>query len=332
MSLHPVMRYASVLAALLLSACASAPPPAPERGLTFALIGDMPYNAREAEAFDRLIDQMNADRAVAFVLHVGDIKGGGEPCTDALIRSRFEQLQRIRTALVYTPGDNEWTDCHRPAAGRFNPLERLAFLRSLFFREPGRTSGGQPFAVETQGRVPAQREFVENVLFERERVVFATLHVVGSDNDLEPWRGIDPNDSRAAPRADRAAEVERRTAAAVNWIDHAFARARAARAAGVFVMMQANPRLDLPPTDPERAPFEPVLARLAELAAAFGKPVVLAHGDLHQLIIDLPFADSARLPYAPKLKRVQTYGSPWVRWIRVHVDPDSAAVFSFDPR
>jgi hypothetical protein len=322
------MRYAFLAVITLLLAACAAPPPAPPRsGFAFALIGDMPYSEREAAEFDRLLDAVNADRTVSFVMHAGDIKSGSEPCSDELLRTRYAQLQRVRTALVYTPGDNEWTDCHRAAAGRFNPLERLAFLRALFFRDPTRTTGLQPFPVESQASVPARREFVENALFERDRVVFATLHIVGSDNDLVPWQGFDAHDTRAQPRADRVAEVERRTAAAMAWIDRAFEVARRDNAAAVFLLMQANPRFDLSPVAPRRQPFEPVLARLRQQAAAFGRPVVLAHGDLHQLIIDHPFAETA-----PMVTRVQTYGSPWVKWIRVQVDPRTPEVFTFEPR
>ncbi len=326
----PLDRLTRAVVALLaaaLAGCAHAPPGGvPGAGTAFALIGDMPYGAREAEALDTLIDAINADAGVQFVLHAGDLKGGAEPCSDDLLRARHAQLQRIRTALVYTPGDNEWTDCHRRAAGRFNPLERLAFLRTLFFRDPGRTGGQQPFAVETQGAQPGFGAYVENVLFLRARVVFATLHVVGSGNDLEPWSGIDAADSRAQPRTDRLREVQQRTAAALQWIDRAFERAHALDAAGVFLLMQANPRFDLPPTHPQRAPFEPLLERLRERAVAFGRPVVLAHGDFHELIIDRPLAQ------ARKLVRVQTFGSPRIRWIRVRVDPDSPDVFDFAPR
>ena len=34
---------------------------------------------------------------------------------------------------MFTPGDNDWTDCDRPANGGFSSLERLDFERALFF-------------------------------------------------------------------------------------------------------------------------------------------------------------------------------------------------------
>lgn len=318
-------------ALLLLAACAHTPPPASGAGFAFALLGDVPYGAREAEELDALIDAVNLDRSVEFVLHAGDVKGGTEPCSDELLRERFAQLQRLRAPLVYTPGDNDWTDCHRAAAGRFLPLERLAFLRALFFGAAQR-GARQALAVESQSTLPGYADYVENALFVRDRVVFATLHVVGSANGLLPWTGFDASDSRARPRPDRIREVQQRSAAALAWIEHAFARARSIDAVGVFLLMQANPRFDLPPTHPARQPFEPLLARLREHARAFGKPVVLAHGDFHALIIDRPFAQPGDVAPLPDLTRVQTFGSPQVRWIRVRVDAGLPEVFFFAPQ
>ena len=71
-----------------------------------------------------------------------DIKGGREPCSDALFARRRALLARSAHPLVLLPGDNEWTDCHRPSAGAFDPLERLAALRRRFFA-PGRSLGAE---------------------------------------------------------------------------------------------------------------------------------------------------------------------------------------------
>jgi hypothetical protein len=37
---------------------------------------------------------------------------------------------------VFTPGDNDWTDCDRPANGGFSSLERLNYERLVFFNTP----------------------------------------------------------------------------------------------------------------------------------------------------------------------------------------------------
>ena len=37
---------------------------------------------------------------------------------------------------MFTPGDNDWTDCDRPSNGGFSSLERLDYERKVFFSTP----------------------------------------------------------------------------------------------------------------------------------------------------------------------------------------------------
>jgi len=108
---------------------------------TFAVIGDVPYGTAAEEHFPTFVQGINADPDVTMVTHLGDIKSGSTTCTD----ERFERVRHdfdgFADPLVYTPGDNEWTDCHRPNNGGYQPLERLAKVRSLFFSQPGTTLG-----------------------------------------------------------------------------------------------------------------------------------------------------------------------------------------------
>ena len=67
-------------------------------------------------------------------------------------------------------------------------------------------------------------------MFKKQGVMFATVHVVGSNNGLEPWLGIDPTDSCITPRPDRTADFERRQGAALAWLDDVFAGAAGTRA------------------------------------------------------------------------------------------------------
>ena len=153
----------------------------------FVAIGDMPYGdpVKTYPPFRALIGAINA-RQPAFTIHVGDIKSGSTLCTDALFQEQLDFLNSFETALVYTPGDNEWTDCHRDAAGKFDPLERLAKLRAMFFTGP-QSLGRAPLALERQGDLmPDHRTFVENARFVKAGILFTTLHVVGSNNNLEP--------------------------------------------------------------------------------------------------------------------------------------------------
>jgi Calcineurin-like phosphoesterase len=327
------MTFLKSCAAALTLAAAAGGAAASELPFSFALVGDMPYNTTQIPQFDTLIDHINADPRVRFVLHVGDAKGGSERCDDTLLQQRLAQLQRVQRALVFTPGDNDWTDCHRTNNGAYLPTERLDFLRRTFFPKPGLSLGQQPIRVESQSSQPAYASFVENTLFVRGNVVFAGLHVVGSANNLAPWTGFDPADSTAAPRPDRIAEVEARRAAVLAWADRSFDEATARGAAGVVLFWQANPGIEKPLGDPSRTGFEEILAKVKERSLAFGKPVLLLHGDFHELVFDQPLArDAEPAPKVPKFQRLQGIGSPRMHWVKIEVDPRSAGLFSVQPQ
>jgi hypothetical protein len=107
---------------------------------SFAVIGDVPYGAAQVAAFPSWIDQINSsDPEMTF--HVGDIKNGSSRCDDAYYTMIRTQFDRFVGPLIYTPGDNEWTDCHRANNGAYHPLERLAYDRSVFFAQPGISLG-----------------------------------------------------------------------------------------------------------------------------------------------------------------------------------------------
>jgi len=300
---------------------------------SFALIGDGPYSDAKEVAFDRMINDINLDKAVEFVIHVGDIKSGREACTDARLTRRFEQLQKIRTALVYTPGDNEWTDCHRENNGSWNPVERLSFIRKLFFPNPSQTTGQTPFDVETQANNPAYTTFVENTFFTKGHVAFSTIHVVGSHNGLMPWKGLDASDSRKEPRPDRIEEYKARQVAALDWLDVTFDRAKTNHAAAVVVTVHAEMQLDLKTKSYERRGFEDFLVKLSDLSNAFKGPVLLVHGDSHVYRVDQPglAADLA----VPNLTRIEVFGDSGAHWVKATFNPgdeNQQPTFSFEPR
>lgn len=326
-------RAALAAACLLSTLSATAQPvlPMPQHG-SFALIGDTPYGAADEPKFDRVIDAVNATPRVRFVLHTGDVKAGSERCDDALLQHRFDQFQRFDRPFVLTPGDNDWTDCHRANNGGYLPTERLARLRQIFYPQPGVTSGGRRARVTTQATQPGFETFVENTMWHFGGAVMGTLHVVGSLNNLAPWDQIDPSDTVQTPRPDRIAEFEARQAAALAWIDRVFDEAAASGAAGVLLAMQANPAFELPASDPNRAGFNAVLERITTRAAAFAKPVVVAHGDSHYYRVDKPLnAPSAAngTQMLENVTRVENFGAQHVHWVEVIVDPKDPALFRF---
>jgi hypothetical protein len=307
---------AAALAGLLPAAPATAAdhPAHADSPVTFALIGDTPYGDAQRAAFPTLVTTINADRRVRFVLHAGDIKNGSSTCDDARFADLRQLYDTFDDPFVLTPGDNEWTDCHRVAAGSYLPTERLEAVRRTFFPHAGRTIGGHPMPVLSQAADPRHRPYRENVVFIDHRVVFATVHVVGSENDLEPWAQLPGGD-----RPDlRLAEFEARKAAALDWIDAVFATARASHAPGVLLLMQAEPTAT--------PGFADIRARILERAGAYRRPVLLVHGDEHIYEVEPAYGGVANVT------RLETFGDTATNWLRVTAEPRTAAVFSWQPQ
>jgi hypothetical protein len=286
---------------------------------TFAVIGDVPYGTAAEEHFPAFVQGINADPDVTWVTHLGDIKSGSTTCTD----ERFERVRHdfdgFEDPLVYTPGDNEWTDCHRANNGGYQPLERLAKVRSLFFSDPG-TTLGDPAPVHSQ----ADRGIPENVRWTRGGVSFATLHVVGSNDDLAPWTG------NAAATDAQVAEESGRIAAAVSNVRATFKEARTDHLRGVVLMQQADmfdPTVPSPRIQ-DYAAFKPLVRALVDESRRYDGPVYLFNGDSHRFNQDRPLASgSPWLDFygvkhaADNLRRVTVDGSDLgeADWLKVTI-------------
>ncbi len=270
MSPGTVRGLTCALAALLVAACAGAPPPG---GLQFGLIGDTPYGETEAFHLEGVIDDMNAS-PLAFIVHVGDTTSGRGPCTDAWFDARKAQFSRWRAPWLLLPGDNDWTDCHRSG---FDPLERLARWRRLFCVDPaGLDVERQPGA------------YCEHVRWEVDGVMFVSLNVPGSNNNLGRTPAMD-------------AEHAERMRAVFAWLDDSAARARE----GLVILMQANPDFEARSRRPAGVPDG--YAALRERLAGLRRPAVLVHGDTHLRQDNRPL---------PGLRRIEVPGSPQLGWIR----------------
>jgi Calcineurin-like phosphoesterase len=286
----------------------------------FVAIGDMPYGdpAKTYPPFKALIGAINA-RKPDFTIHVGDIKAGNGACSDAVFQEQLDFMGSFASALVYTPGDNEWTDCHREGAGRFDPLERLARLRAMFFTAP-QSLGKAPIALERQGDLMAEHSaFVENARFAKSGVHFVTVHVVGSNNNLEP------RDRRAAN------EFFDRDQANLAWLRDSFAKAGREGAKAVVVAMQADMfEFDFGHFSKDEhlahSGFRNVAEALLREALAFARPVLLIYGDSHNFRVHTPFRRRA-----PGLLALEVFGADQMHAVEVTLDTNDPAVFSFRP-
>ena len=304
------------------------------------LWGDLPYSPAQATVgVPNLIADMNAQN-LKFSVHDGDLKSGGSVCSDNVYTQSLGYFNALKAPAMFTPGDNDWTDCDRPSAGAYSSRERLDFERALFF--PTAYSMGQKRMKQDvqQGAlclgVNGYVQCVENRRWTVRGVTYVTLNIPGSCNNL-------------CDTAPDTAEYTARNAANLRWLQETFVYAKEHGSAAVMLISQANPGWDL--SDATRAPlrnpktlaqtdgqpdgFVQFLTALRDEVTAFRKPVAYVHGDSHYYRVDKPFLDATgrRLE---NFSRIETFGNnPQngtndVNWIKVKVDPRSRDVFSFE--
>jgi hypothetical protein len=307
------MRLAALILAALMASLSQA------ETLSFGLFGDTPYNHWERQHLPDLIAEMDSND-LAFVIHDGDIKSGSSECSDAAFLDILGVFQNSKHPLIYVPGDNEWTDCHRRSNGSHDPLERLTKLRELFFTDEF-TLGRRKLPLERQSRDPAFAPYRENVRWQAAGVLFVTLNLPGSENNFHGITGRGPSP-----------EFLTRSSANRAWLEQAFTRARNRKLAGILIAIQGNPGFHA--ANAGRAPtgYAEFLDQMRRESMNFAGQVVLVHGDTHQQRIDQPMENPDTGEPLRNFTRVETFGSPSFGWIKASIDPANPRLFRFEPR
>ncbi len=285
---------------------------------SLAVIGDTPYGSAQMEKLPGRIDQLSADPDVQVVSHLGDIS---DPITcSATYYMKVKAIfNRAYDPFVYTPGDNEWADCHRAVDGHTSPLGKLTSVRSVFFPTAGRTLGAHPATVTAQAGYP------ENVMFDRGGVTLGTIHVVGSLDDMVAWSGL----GYTAPTSAQRSEEESRRSADIAHLNAIFTHAKEVQSRGVVLMTQADMFVNTATS--AVAKYGPFARAIAAESKSFGKPVLLMNGDTHSFKSDKPLsAGSAWLSRyqisgtVANLARITVEGGKYLdEWVKVTVVPTS---------
>ncbi len=324
---------------LLLAGCAAQPSAG---GQEFLAWGDMPYCRRPGETAEcsrresvvaQLVRAMNRT-GVPRAVFLGDTKASQEACDLAHTVTRPAGLfGAFDGALIYTPGDNEWTDCERRnvAPGGVGALASLARLREAFFSAPI-SLGARPIALARQPGTP------ENARWQEDQALFATFNIPGES----PAETVFPGDEVAL------AEIHRANLA---WLEAAFAEAGRLRLPALVLGFQANlwqPCLLEQNRGTEKCwelahirhdgvlrtdtpyPYKEFLGRVAQLAATFPGQILLLHGDTHVWLEDPSPADGQG-GVIRNATRFMVPGEDDMRAVRVRITPGATPAFSFSP-
>ena len=302
-----------LLLATLFATTAAAEP------FSFVALGDTTYAIpADNTLYEQLIGAINAARP-AFSIHVGDTKGFGD-CGRAFQESQRNFFRSFTGPVIYTPGNNEWADCWKENRGSADPTTILAMMRDVFWSEPWSLGASRlPLAREAD-EFPGFAEFTENARWTFGDATFVTLNLTGTHNNQELrvekyWR-----------------EFVRREQANLAWVKAGFAAARKSGHRAVILAFHSNPfdaQLRF-----EGGPFEAVLTAIAAEADAFAGQVLIVHGHYHEFTIDRPLSEpDLDLPGVPhaNVTRLQVYGWPDMKAVRVSVDTSKPWVFGFEP-
>ena len=338
---------AAVIAAGAAPASAMAGEANGHRDTTLAVYGDAPYFDKTAGSGDQKLQQsfefkatpgfinaINADPDVQAVVHVGDIHSGQETCREDYDRDIFDLWKGYTEPLVYTPGDNEWSDCSKlpGQAPATNPWTNLQLVRSIFFANPGYTLGQNPMKVTTQADVaargngnPDDSAFVENVNFVKGGTLFITLNLPGgSNNDADPWASSVVTDNGLQQLTERI----QRTQADLDWLDYSFAIAQREHAIKQVVIFEQADMWDTADSAnvAHLAGYEPFVKSIADHTNTLAKPVLLINGDTHTYRSDNPYSGAATKSLhpgydVPGLHRIVVQGSaPGMEWLKLNID------------
>ena len=296
------------LTLIVLSSCKPETP-----SISFVAFGDAPYHTEGYPSLESLIKKVNTAEP-SLIIHTGDTHGH-YTCDNATMDNLRSYMNDFKAPVLYTPGDNEWTDCKSTKVGTFEPLERLNYLRQTHFKN-GKTLGSLPEKVINQNK----DGYPENARLIKNNIGFITLHVVGSNNNFIQ------SDIKAMK------EFFARNKANLAWLNESFAELEEADAivvalhADMFERIDASFLLIKSTTFKFRgnplSPFRDIGMALGKYSSKFKKPVLLLHGDSHIHEIYQPFKKSH-----PYLHAIEVYGHPHLAAIEIAVRPKSKQPF-----
>lgn len=244
------------------------------------------YGDNESEKINSLLNSINAEKDATLIIQLGDMQFDSSQCLETYSNKQNKLMNSLNASVLLTLGDNDWLDCP-------NKIGRLSNLRETFFSK-NLTLGRNPSIVQNQ----RERGYPENARLLVRNVAFMTAHVLGGNNNFDPFS------------KENTLEYLKRDAANIDWITKSFEKYKEASA--FVVAIHANIFKG------NKIPFlyEKFAYSLFNLSNKYKKPVLLINGDIHKFKAYQPMQD--KYPY---LHVIQNFGYPDVNAIKIEINP-----------
>lgn len=141
--------------------------------VVFSVIGDVPYDTEQRDGLISMIQTHNTKAKSEFIVHVGDIKPGADPCDEAVFQDVNGILKEFSTPTFMLLGDNEYNDCT-------DPIAALQLWNQYFLNFHQNWTFDQS--------ITYQENRAENFAWVQNKVIFVGLNLVGSSvHDQNEW-------------------------------------------------------------------------------------------------------------------------------------------------
>jgi hypothetical protein len=290
--------------------------------LGFAVISDALTRPADEAPVRRMLDAIGRDGSIAFIVYDGNFKGSAEPCRDSIYQARHDLLDASRTPLVLLLGQHDWADCGLAHTGAYDPVERLDFVRQLFYADAS-SLGQSPLTLSRESDVARFRPFREIVRWQAQGIAFIGLNVPSPNNHYLTAGG-------------RNAEFEDRAVATTFWLEHAAETARRSEMRALVILLQADPDfsryerrerfawLRFSRSNQPRDGFLELKRSLVKAAEIFRGPVIVIHGidapEPTGFHIDQPLRNDKGLIVTNLTRVAIAFRKPQSQWLEVQSD------------
>jgi hypothetical protein len=219
-------------------------------------------------------------------------------------------------------GQHDWADCGLAHAGAYDPVERLDFVRQLFFTDAS-SLGQSPLTLSRESDLARFRTFREIVRWQAQGIAFIGLNVPSPNNHYLTAGG-------------RNGEFEDRAVATSFWLEHAAESARRSEMRALVIVLQADPDfsryerrerfawLHFSRSNQPRDGFLELKRSLVKAAESFRGPVIVIHGtdapEPNGFHIDQPLRNDKGLIVTNLTRVALAFRKPQSQWLEVQSD------------